>query len=75
MQMLMKQTFTLNQLFLLACNENEKEFFSGMRFMFAAKHIESTSPSESVIKNILNYSRGLSILKTKFTGNVKLILN
>ncbi len=75
MQMLMKQTFTINQLFLLACNENEKEFFSRMKLKFGTKHIENTSPSESVIKNILNYSRGLSVLKTKFTGNVKVILN
>jgi len=46
-----------------------------MKFKFGARQIENTSPSESVIKNILNYSRGLSVLKTKFTGNVKIILN
>ena len=33
------------------------------------------SPSDKVIKNILNYSKALEMLKTAATGNVRLILN
>ncbi len=33
------------------------------------------SPGDYVIKNILNYSKALEMLKTAATGNVSLILN
>ncbi|MCF8235209.1 MAG: hypothetical protein K9G67_10505 [Bacteroidales bacterium] len=32
-------------------------------------------PSEMVIKNIMSYSRSLVVFKSKFSGNVNLILN
>jgi len=32
-------------------------------------------PSESVIKNILSYSRALSVSKSKNAGNISLMLN
>lgn len=32
-------------------------------------------PSESVIKNLMNYSRALSVSKTKNAGNISLLLN
>jgi len=32
-------------------------------------------PSESVIKNILGYSRALSVSKSKNAGNISLLLN
>jgi hypothetical protein len=33
------------------------------------------SPSEQVIRNILNYSRALAVLKTRETGFVNLVMN
>lgn len=33
------------------------------------------SPSESVIRNILNYSKALSVIKTKETGIFNLVMN
>lgn len=35
---------------------------------------DKSGPSESVIKNILNYSKALSALKNNLTGNISLIL-
>ncbi|MFP4469585.1 MAG: hypothetical protein ACOCX8_00685 [Bacteroidota bacterium] len=32
-------------------------------------------PSESVIKNLMNYSRALSVSKSKNAGNISLLLN
>lgn len=39
---------------------------------FASKKV---GPSESTIKNILNYSRALSVNNTKQAGNFSLLLN
>ncbi len=33
------------------------------------------SPSESVIRNLLNYSKALAVLKTTDTGYVNLVMN
>ncbi len=33
------------------------------------------SPSEYVIRNILNYSRALSIIKTHEAGTLKMVMN
>ena len=33
------------------------------------------SPSEQVIRNLLNYSKALSVLKTRETGFVNLVMN
>ncbi|HNY02164.1 MAG TPA: hypothetical protein PKG48_06245 [Bacteroidales bacterium] len=33
------------------------------------------SPSESVIRNLLNYSKALAVLKTTETGYVNLVMN
>ncbi len=32
-------------------------------------------PSDIVMKNIMNYSRSLVVLKSKLSGNIRLILN
>lgn len=32
------------------------------------------NPSDAVIRNILNYSKALSVLSDKLTGNISLIL-
>jgi hypothetical protein len=33
------------------------------------------SPSESVIRNLLNYSKALAVLKTTETGYINLVMN
>ena len=35
----------------------------------------SGSPCESVIRNLLNYSKALSVLQTKDTGILNLVMN
>jgi hypothetical protein len=34
-----------------------------------------TSPSEYVIRNILNYSKALAVLKTERTGIINMVMN
>ena len=36
---------------------------------------ENMGPGKMALKNILNYSRALSILKTSIAGNVRVVLN
>jgi hypothetical protein len=33
------------------------------------------SPSEHVIRNILNYSKALAVLKTERTGTINMVMN
>jgi hypothetical protein len=33
------------------------------------------SPSESVIRNLLNYSKALAVLKTNDTGYINMVMN
>jgi hypothetical protein len=43
---------------------------------FSGKKIRSgVSPSDYVIRNIMNYSRALEVLKTEKTGIVNVIVN
>jgi hypothetical protein len=39
------------------------------------KDPKEVSPSDSVIRNILNYSKALAILKTHDTGIIRLVMN
>ncbi len=39
------------------------------------KNNKSVSPREFVIRNILNYSKSLFILKTRQTGIINLVMN
>lgn len=36
---------------------------------------DDRGPGKMALKNILNYSRALSILKTRMVGNVSVVLN
>jgi hypothetical protein len=36
---------------------------------------KEVSPSESVIRNLLNYSKALAVLKTNDTGIINLVMN
>ena len=39
------------------------------------KNRKEVSPSDSVIRNILNYSKALTILSTHDTGIIRLVMN
>ena len=39
------------------------------------KNAKEVSPSDSVIRNILNYSRALSVLSTHNSGIIRLVMN
>lgn len=60
----MKRTFTLNQ-------KNSKNHIVIRRMKIDSQF----GPSDGVLQNIFNYSRALSVLKTRYTGNCHLILN
>ena len=71
----MKDSFTLDEFILFStgfASESELE-------MVEAKRQTGTEipagPDKRIISNILNYSRALSVMKTKQAGNVNLLLN
>ncbi len=39
------------------------------------KNRKNVSPSDSVVRNILNYSKALTILNTHDTGMIRLVMN
>jgi len=39
------------------------------------KREKSSSPCESAIRNLLNYSKALSVLETRETGTLNLVMN
>lgn len=40
-----------------------------------SENVINVGPSETALKNILNYSRSLAVVKSKFFGNINVILN
>jgi hypothetical protein len=40
-----------------------------------SRRFKAVSPRESVIRNLLNYSKALKVLKTTETGYVNLVMN
>jgi len=60
----MKRTFTLNQ-------QNSKNHLVAEKNMNNLQY----GPSDGVLQNIFSYSRALSVLKTRYTGNCNLIMN
>jgi hypothetical protein len=48
----------------------EKSFSNDLR-----KNSKKVSPSDSVIRNILNYSKALVILNTNGSGIIRLVMN
>ena len=88
----MKNSFTLNELILIACGENGGTDLSDMEVACQTdgqsfrddrklRNIDllnsglSISPNKRIINNILNYSRALSIVNTKGSGDFKLLMN
>jgi len=64
----MKRHATLFSLNLKTSKENG--FSSDLR-----KNSKEVSPSDSVIRNILNYSKALAILNTHNSGIIRLVMN
>lgn len=54
-------------------SEHEKELTSAL--FGNSNTVESDSPSNSTINNILNYSAALSVRKSKHLDNIFLVLN
>ncbi|MFH1321703.1 MAG: hypothetical protein ABII90_13770 [Bacteroidota bacterium] len=67
----MEKIFTLKDYIRLI--KEEKETFGC--FDIISNRAEKFKPPQSVIDNILNYSRALSIRKSKWLGSVEMILN
>ncbi len=57
-----------------ANQELSKEYRAVLRVKRYLNKIK-VGPSESVIRNIMNYSKALSVTKSKNTGNISLLLN
>ncbi|MCD4730946.1 MAG: hypothetical protein K8R74_10120 [Bacteroidales bacterium] len=88
----MKNSFTLNELILIACGEKGEADISDMEVACQTngqsnrsdRKLSNTdlhnsglsiSPNKRIINNILNYSRALSIVHTKGSGNFNLLMN
>ncbi len=54
-----------------------KSFSSKVNDLSAEKQRRGkvVSPSESVIRNLLNYSKALAVLKTTETGTINMVMN
>lgn len=67
----MKDSFTLNDIILLSQSENE--------IMPMHSHEEnewnSEMPNETIVSNLINYSKALTVLKTKKLGTINLLMN
>jgi len=64
----MKRHATLYSLNLKMSKENSFSYES-------RKSSKKVSPSDSVIRNILNYSKSLTVLNTHDTGIIRLVMN
>ena len=82
----MKNSFTFNELISFVCGENEKTEKTevevacqtdncGLSNSKMSNFSLSISPEKRIINNILNYSRALSIVRTKEAGNFNLMMN
>lgn len=60
-----------NTLFSLNSNMSKENGYAGM----SRKDRKEVSPSDTVIRNILNYSKALAILKTSDSGIISLVMN
>jgi len=64
----MKRTATLYSLNSLSSKVNDPSTEKRRRK-------KDVSPSESVIRNLLNYSKALAVLKTTETGFINMVMN
>ncbi len=82
----MKNSFTLNELISFVCNGKSENNMSNVEIANKKDHRRysnsemldsglSISPDKRIINNILNYSRALSIVQTKNSGNFRLMMN
>jgi len=68
----MESTFTLKQLADFTRKEEELLNELGLIQDVELDHLE---PRKHIVDNILNYSKALSVRKTKILGNVEMVLN
>ena len=61
----MHQTFTLVSSY-VKTHKNKQQY---------AKLVDDLKPSDTIIQNILNYSKSLSIKKSKYTGFIEITAN
>ena len=82
----MKNSFTLNELISFVCGEKSEVDENNVEIAYKTDHQDhcnnemldsrlSISPNKRIIENILNYSRALSIVQTKDSGNFNLMMN
>ncbi len=64
----MKRTATFYSLTSFPLKENDPSAYKRRR-------TGVVSPSESVIRNLLNYSKALAVLKTTETGYINMVMN
>jgi len=73
----MENTITLQEYIRLT--KDEKEIFESLDLISETKPTEccviEQEPSQNTINNILNYSKALSIRKSRYLENVEMILN
>jgi len=68
----MKDSFTLNDIILLSQSENE---IMPLHSHDVENQWSSEMPDESIISNLISYSKALTVLKTKDLGTVNLLMN
>ena len=71
----MKDSFTLDEFILYSTqfgSNSENEMVEERRKTI---ELDPVGPDKQIVSNILNYSRALSVIKTKRAGNVSLLLN
>jgi len=82
----MKNSFTLNELISFVCNGKSEDDMISVEIANKSDHRRysnnkmldsglSISPDKRIISNILNYSRALTIVQTKSSGNFRLMMN
>ena len=68
----MKDSFTLNDLFLFSVTDGLTNDMEDEKHKWDEY---PEGPDERIITNILNYSRALSVIKTKRAGVLNLLMN
>ena len=66
----------MNQNYQENTNKNNFENYKSLERYFNNLNVsENKKPEEQTIKNILNYSKSLRVIKSEFTDHIQFILN
>jgi hypothetical protein len=71
----MKDSFTLDEFILFSTQFGSNGESEMVEERSKALERVPMGPDKRIIDNIMNYSRALSVLKTKGAGNISLLLN